>query len=190
MPDLITPALVRLDAALGNSKHDVIRSLATLLGDGGRADDVDRLVTDACSREQLSATGLAGGIAIPHCRTTGVDEPTLAFARLAPGVDFGASDGPADLVFLVTAPAGGGADHLQILTRLARALVKPAFPDELRRAESADDVVALINRELGLTPDPAAAAAPDAVDPAAARSTRTGAAHPAASPDGPAPSPP
>ena len=184
MSDLITTALVRLDASLGDSKHDVIRSLATLVGDGGRATDVDQLVSDAYAREQTSATGLAGGIAIPHCRTTGVAEPTLAFARLDPGVDFGAKDGPADLVFLITAPAGGDADHLQILTKLARALVKPAFTDELRRAESADDVVALVERELGLTPEPTAAPAVGAGAPASGGgSTSTEAAPPAASAD-------
>ena len=169
MSDLITRELVRLDSSLGDAKHDVIRSLAAIVGEAGRARDVDQLVTDAFAREETSATGLPGGIAIPHCRTTGVDEPTLAFARLAPKVDFGAKDGPADLVFLIAAPAGGDADHLQILTKLARALVKPAFTDELRRAESDTAVVDLVSRELGIGAEPAAPAA--APSPGAAAAT-------------------
>ncbi len=172
MSDLITTALVRLDASLGESKDDVIRALAGLVGEAGRSSDVEQLVSDAFAREQTSATGLAGGIAIPHCRTTGVGEPTLAFARLRPKVDFGAKDGPADLVFLIAAPAGGDADHLQILTKLARALVKPAFTDELRRAESDTAVVDLVSRELGIGAEPAAA-------PAAAASPGSAAATPA-----------
>jgi PTS system fructose-specific IIC component len=173
MSDLITTDLVRLDAALGDTKQDVIRSLAAVVGDAGRATDVDQLVADAFAREETSATGLPGGIAIPHCRTTGVEEPTLAFARLSPGVDFGAKDGPADLAFLIAAPAGGDADHLQILTQLARALVKPAFTDSLREAETADDVVDLVRRELGLSEAaPAAApAAAAAAGPAASTAT-------------------
>ena len=154
MSDLITVPLVRLDAALGDTKQDVIRSLAAIVGQAGRSDDVDQLVADAFAREDTSATGLPGGMAIPHCRTAGVEEPTLAFARLAPGVDFGAKDGPADLVFLIAAPAGGDADHLQILTQLARALVKPAFTDSLRSAASPEDVVALVRQELGQTVRP------------------------------------
>ena len=82
MADIITSALVRLDARLGADKHEVIRALADVVQDAGRAQDVDQLVADALAREETSATGLPGGIAIPHCRTTGVDEPTLAFARL------------------------------------------------------------------------------------------------------------
>ena len=137
MTDLITPGLVRLDADLGTDKDAVIRSLAGVVADAGRAGDTDQLIADAMAREATSATGLPGGIAIPHCRTPAVDEPTLAFARLAPGVEFGAKDGPADLVFLIAAPAGGDATHLKLLTQLARALVKADFTNGLRERRHA-----------------------------------------------------
>jgi fructose PTS system EIIBC or EIIC component len=136
MTDLISAGLVRLDADLGSEKHDVIRALAQVVADAGRATDRDQLVADLFERESKTGTGLPGGIAIPHCRTAGVAEPTLAFARLAPKVDFGAKDGAADLVFLIAAPAGGDNTHLQLLTKLARSLVKPSFTDALRAAVS------------------------------------------------------
>ena len=155
MTDLITTDLVRLGASWGSDKHDVIRALAAVVDDAGRASDKDQLIEDAFARASTSATGLPGAIAIPHCRTTGGEVPTLAFARLDPPVDFGAKDGPADLAFLIAAPAGGDADHLTILTKLARALVKPAFTDALRSAETVEDVVDLITHEIG-EPAPAA----------------------------------
>jgi fructose PTS system EIIBC or EIIC component len=157
MTDLITSDLVRLDAEWGTDKHDVIRGLAAVVGDAGRAGDVERLVTDAFAREATSATGLPHGIAIPHCRTTGVDVPTLAFARLSSGVDFGAKDGPAELVFLIAAPVEGDTDHLSILRKLARALVRRDFVEDLRVARTADEVVELVAHGLGL-PAPAKAA--------------------------------
>ncbi len=157
MTDLITTDLVRLGASWGSDKHDVIRALAAVVDDAGRASDKDQIIEDAFARESTSATGLPGGIAIPHCRTTGVETATLAFARLEPPVDFGAKDGPADLAFLITAPAGGDADHLTILTKLARALVKPAFTDALRSAETVEEVVDLITHEIG---EPAPGAKP------------------------------
>ncbi len=149
MTSLITTDLVRLGADWGSDKHDVIRALAGVVDDAGRATSKDQLIEDAFARESTSATGLPGGIAIPHCRTAGVEVPTLAFARLEPPVDFGAKDGPADLAFLIAAPAGGDADHLTILTKLARALVKPAFTDALRSAESVEEVVDVVAHELG-----------------------------------------
>ncbi len=84
MTDLINTQLVRLDASWGADKADVIRGLAAVVNDAARADDLDQLIADAFAREETSSTGLPGGIAIPHCRTTGVSEPTLAFARLDP----------------------------------------------------------------------------------------------------------
>jgi fructose PTS system EIIBC or EIIC component len=169
MTDLITRDLVRLDASLGADKQEVIRALAQVVADAGRSADADQLAADAITREGTAATGLPGGIAIPHCRTTGVDEPTLAFARLSPKVEFGAKDGPADLAFLIAAPAGGDATHLQLLTKLARALVKKDFTDSLRAATTPDEVVALV---LAVVSDaPATATAPAA--PAAAASTGT-----------------
>ncbi|MGY2704156.1 PTS fructose transporter subunit IIABC [Nocardioides sp. HB32] len=163
MQDLITADLVRLDADLGADRHDVIRALAGVVGDAGRATDVDQLVEDAFAREATSGTGLPGGIAIPHCRTAGVAEPVLGFARLSPTVDFGAKDGPADLVFLIAAPAGGDNTHLQLLTKLARALVKPAFTDALRAATTPDEVAVLVNDVVSAAPAAkhAAPAAPE-----------------------------
>ncbi|MFI5623041.1 fructose-specific PTS transporter subunit EIIC [Nocardioides sp. NPDC051685] len=144
MSALIAPELVALDADLGPDKHDVIRALAQRVTDAGRATDLDALVADAFAREEVSATGLPGGLAIPHCRTSGVDEPVVAFARLSPPVDFGAKDGPADLAFLIGAPAGGDATHLTILTKLARALARPEFGAKLRETESAEEAARTI----------------------------------------------
>ncbi len=161
MTDLITPRLVRLDADLGADKEAVIRSLAGVVADAGRTGDTDQLIADAMAREATSATGLPGGIAIPHCRTPAVDEPTLAFARLAPGVEFGAKDGPADLVFLIAAPAGGDATHLKLLTQLARALVKADFTNGLRAARTPEDVVELVSGVVTApAPTPVAVGAP------------------------------
>ncbi|HEU5035862.1 MAG TPA: fructose-specific PTS transporter subunit EIIC [Nocardioides sp.] len=170
MQELINAGLVRLDAQLGADKHAVIRALAQIVGDAGRATDVDQLVEDAYAREATSATGLPGGIAIPHCRTAGVAEPVLGFARLQPPVDFGAKDGPADLVFLIAAPAGGDNTHLQLLTKLARALVKPAFTDALRAATTPAEVAELVTDVVGAAPAPEAAPAPAASAPARKRS--------------------
>ncbi|MCL8027094.1 PTS fructose transporter subunit IIABC [Nocardioides bruguierae] len=169
MSDLITPTLVRLDADLGGEKTDVIRALARVVGEAGRAVDVDRLAEDALARETTSPTGLNGGIAIPHCRTAGVSEPTLAFARLQPTVDFGAKDGAADLVFLIAAPDGGEATHLQLLTKLARALVKPDFTTALREAATPEAAAAAIMDVV--SPAPAAAAASSAASSGSAPTT-------------------
>src|SRR5919202_2721111 len=167
MPDLITPDLVVLDADLGSDKSTVVRRLAGLVADAGRATSADGLHADAMAREAQAATGLPGGIAIPHCRSEAVTEASLGFARLSPAVDFGAPDGPATLAFLIAAPAHGDADHLTLLTALARALVRPEFVESLRAATTADEVVALVQEVVAPEPAPVAAAAAPVPAPAA-----------------------
>ncbi|MES6995639.1 fructose-specific PTS transporter subunit EIIC [Cutibacterium acnes] len=140
---LITPELVSLDANLGSTKTEVITSVAGLIAAAGRA-DADGLAHDALDRESKSPTGMPGGFAIPHCRSAAVSQVSLGFARLSPAVDFNGPDGPADLIFMIAASEDGGADHMKLLTKLARALVNPEFVEELRQAPDAQTVVDLI----------------------------------------------
>ena len=165
MSQTITPELVSLDVGLGADKAAVIRALAARVVAQGRATDADALFADAWAREQKDETGLPGGIAIPHAKSAAVTEPSLAFARLAPGVDFGAPDGPADLVFLIAAPEGAAEAHLAVLSKLARSLMQDDFTSGLRAAKTNDDVVAIVRNAIGegdasAAPAAAAAAAP------------------------------
>lgn len=141
---LITTDLVALDADFGDSIESVITNLATLVHDTGRATSVDKLAGPAIAREAKAGTGVPGGVAIPHCRSAAVSEPTLAFARLSRGVDFSGPDGDAHLVFLIAAPEDGGKAHLKILSKLARALVKKDFLEALRTAKTKEEIVSLV----------------------------------------------
>jgi fructose PTS system EIIBC or EIIC component len=165
---LITTELVELDQNLGNSPETVIRHLASKVAATGRASEVEGLFADAFAREQKTATGIPGGIAIPHCRSAAVNEPTLAMARLDPKVDFGAKDGPADLIFFIAAPDGADQQHLKLLSKLARSLIKKDFTAALRNASSREEIVELVDGALADKPAAHAAAAPDAVPVGAA----------------------
>ncbi|WP_006242696.1 PTS fructose transporter subunit IIABC [Mycolicibacterium tusciae] len=157
---------MKIDGAAGGAKQAAIRSLVQRLADSGRCTDADGLFAAAMAREEQSATGLPGGIAIPHCRSAHVDTASIGFARLNPPVDFGAPDGPADLAFLIAAPESGGAEHMKLLSSLARALVRKDFVESLRQASTPAEVVTLVDEVLN--PDTPALAN----EPAAER-TRT-----------------
>ena len=173
MTQLITTELVELDQNLGNTPEAVIRHLASKVAAAGRATEVEGLFADAFAREQKTATGIPGGIAIPHCRSAAVTEPTLAMARLNPKVDFGAKDGPADLIFFIAAPDGADQAHLKLLSKLARSLIKKDFTAALRNASSREEIVELVDGALADKPAAHAAAVPA---DAAAVGTASGAA--------------
>ena len=150
MSDLITADLVLLDENLGETRFDVIAKLAQAVVNAGRATDFEQLYAAAEARESKTDTGIPGGIAIPHCRSAAVTEPTLAMARPNPAVSFGAKDGPADLIFFIAAPDGADQAHLKLLSTLARSLMKKSFTASLREASSAEEIVDLVNGALGV----------------------------------------
>lgn len=147
MSDLITSDLIDLDLD-ATDRHDAARQLGSRLAKAGRVTDLDGFLEDIKTREAQMPTGIEGGIGIPHARSAHVTEPTLGFGRSSTGIDFGAPDGPAHLIFLIAAPDGGGSEHMKILASLARRLVHASFKQALLDAPDADTVVALINKEV------------------------------------------
>ncbi|GAA1480552.1 fructose-specific PTS transporter subunit EIIC [Gordonia sinesedis] len=168
---IITVQTVNLDIDAGADPAAVITYLADNLGEAGRTSDPSALARAALAREAKSATGLPGGIAIPHARDESVTAASLAMARLSRTVDFGAPDGPADIVFLIAAPAGGASEHMKLLSSLARALVRPDFVAALREADSDERIVELVGEAI--TPSPAPAATTEAAPAAATPSPAT-----------------
>lgn len=146
MSEMITPQLVDLDLS-ADSKEGAARALAERMATLGRVTDLDGFLADVAAREAQMPTGLEGGIGIPHCRSTHVTAPTLAFGRSPAGIDFGAPDGPADLIFLIAAPAGADDAHLSILSTLARRLMRAEFVAALRAAATPAEAAALVAGE-------------------------------------------
>ncbi|MFE6285833.1 fructose-specific PTS transporter subunit EIIC [Streptomyces sp. NPDC057877] len=185
MSDMITAELVDLDLS-ADTKEAAARALAERMVALGRVTDLDGFLADVAAREAQMPTGLDGGIGIPHCRSEHVTEPTLAFGRSAAGIDFGAADGPADLIFLIAAPAGADDAHLTILSALARKLMDAEFTGALRSVTSTADAAALIRGEGTPAADAPAAedsvAAPVAASADAATETDSAGEAPAARP--------
>ena len=123
--------------------HILCEALSQATGIGVRA------IEDAVmERERLGSTGVGEGVAIPHARLPGLERPVGGFLRLLHGVDFEAIDErPCDLVFMLLAPDGSGADHLRALAQVSRIFRQSAVRDALRKARTEDDVRAVICKE-------------------------------------------
>lgn len=107
--------------------------------------DEKRIFDTLMERERLGTTGVGHGIAIPHGKLTDLEAVSGLFARLDESVDFeSVDDQPVDLIFLLLAPEGAGADHLKALARVSRLLRDKAVCDKLRGAENADAIYALL----------------------------------------------
>lgn len=177
---LINEAQVVLDLAAPD-RHAATRVLAETLARTGRATDVEAFLEDVRAREETMATGLPGGIGIPHARSAAITEPSLVFGRATDGIDWGAKDGPATLIFLIAAPEGGGEAHMQVLPKLAKALMDKDFRAALERATTEAEVVEIVGDRVALDEGAAAstsaAPAAEAMHLVAVTSCPTGIAH-------------
>lgn len=145
---ILSPDLVSL-AEPPAEKRAVIEHLLELAVEAGRVSDREQALEDLLAREEETSTGVGKGIGIPHAKTTGAREPTVAFTRSREGVDFGAPDGePATLLFMILVPEGGNSEHLEILSSLSRALMNEHVREDLHTAESPKEVTSLLTKAI------------------------------------------
>lgn len=150
LSDLLTQEAVLSDVR-GQSKKHVLQEMSAMAArmTGLAEREIFEILLQ---RERLGSTGVGRGVAIPHGRLTGI--PTLigVFARLEQPIDFDAvDDEPVDLVFLLLAPEGAGADHLKALARIARALRDQETLEQIRAASSSDVIHGLLTAEAAST---------------------------------------
>ena len=144
--DLVTPDAVIASLKTTGKKQalqELAKKAAELTGQHERA-ILDVLV----ERERLGTTGVGGGIAIPHGKLAGLARMQGVFARLERPIDFEAIDEqPVDLIFLLLAPGGAGADHLKALARVSRLLRDRKICDKLRGSETPEAIYALLTEQ-------------------------------------------
>ena len=106
----------------------------------------ERRVFDTLTeRERLGTTGVGQGIAIPHGRLAAIEKIVGVFARLETPIEYEAVDNQrVDLVFMLLAPEGAGADHLKALARVSRLLRNQASCEKLRAANNAEALYAIL----------------------------------------------
>lgn len=152
LTDLIRPEAV-VGSLKANSKKQVIQAIAEKAAILTGLEERDVFET-LLQREKLGSTGVGGGIAIPHGKLPGLSRIFGLFARLPKPIDFEAlDDQPVDLIFLLLAPEGAGADHLKALARIARHLREPGVAGKLRASADKAALYAVLTE--GATPDAA-----------------------------------
>jgi nitrogen PTS system EIIA component len=141
--DLLSPRGVLAQLRVSNKKgalQEIARRAAAMTG------IAERQIYDVLAeRERLGTTGIGRGIAIPHGKPAELMRLYGLFARLDRPIPFEAIDGqPVDLVFVLLAPAGAGAEHLRALALVSRLLRDSAICQKLRGTDNADALYALL----------------------------------------------
>ena len=156
LPAGVEPRFVLPDLA-ARTREDALREMAAYLEAVGVVPDGAALAERLEKREREGCTGVGKGVAFPHCRVEAVSDAVFAVARSSRGVDFGAPDGvPISILFLLLSPKDAPALHLQALARLTRLARTPGLLDDVRAANSAEEIAAALRQADAALPTAAA----------------------------------
>ncbi len=142
----IVPEAVAFDR-LENSKQ-ILARVSKLYADVYGLDAGD--VLDGLEqREALGSTGFGRGVAIPHCRSSAVNRPTMCVLKLEQPVDFKAADAmPVSLVFGLVSPENAGATHLHALAAISRLMRDEAKMTALTDAPDSEALYAVLTNQF------------------------------------------
>ena len=132
----------------GQSKQDILEELVDVLEVGEKITDREKVLEAVLQREEIMSTGIGHGIAIPHGKSEFVKELGGVLGIKSEGVEFDSLDGqPTFIFFLLVSPMDVSGPHIKALARISRMLKNDGFKKKLIEAESAEDVVAVIEEE-------------------------------------------
>ena len=143
LTDLVVPSAI-IPALKVNGKKQAMMELAAKAAE--LTGQSDREIAEILlQREKLGSTGVGNGVAIPHGKLPKLNRLFGLFARLDRPIDFESLDNqPVDLIFLLLAPEGAGADHLKALARVARLLRDPDVVEKLRNSRDAEAIYSVL----------------------------------------------
>ena len=143
--DLLQPESVVADLKVANKKQllqELAKCAARVTGVNDR-----KIFETLLERERLGSTGVGSGIAIPHGKLSDFKRLYGVFARLERPVEFDSIDEqPVDLIFLLLAPEGAGADHLKALARVSRLLRDTSMCEKLRGTDTPDGLYMVLTQ--------------------------------------------
>lgn len=134
----------------GSTQAEIFQVIANLAVENGYAADAPAVIKGLEEREAESTTGMMDGFAIPHTQSHAIKEPAIVILSLDSGVDWQSLDGqPITFVVSLLIPTGeAGTTHLQLLSKVARMLMKEEIKQQLKEATTKEVIFDVIKSHL------------------------------------------
>ena len=140
-PGLIVPSLRERDTA------GIISVLSQALQREGYVPDLLPFYHAALNQELLANSAVECGLAFPHARLSGVKRLQFALGRTPEPIIWGARGSwPVQFIFLLAVPATDAASYLHLLASLAKLGQQTELLAELRAADSAEAILAVLEQ--------------------------------------------
>lgn len=130
------------------NKAEILDKLVSTLESKVSGDQLEKIYEAVIERENIMSTGVGKGLAIPHGKTSGIDQTYAAFAILNDPVDYEAIDNePVSMVFLLVGPQSSNSLHIKLLSRISRLMNNSEFREKLRNCETSEDIIKQFQEE-------------------------------------------
>ena len=145
--DYLNKDLINLDLK-SKTKNDVIKELMKSLKDSEKVTSSEKALSALFAREELGTTGIGKGVAIPHAKTDAVSDLLVGFGISKEGINYGSMDDEAVKIFFIfLSPLDGNKKKKKILARISRLIREDKFRTDLLQAETAEEIMEIINKE-------------------------------------------
>lgn len=144
--EILETACIRFPL-VATDKTGAITELVDLLAETGRLSDRDQVLEAVLSREATRSTGIGQTLAVPHGKSAGCRELTMAIGKPAEPIEFDAVDGrPCSFIVLLASPADKTGPHIQALAGISRLWLNEHFRRDVQEAATADALYAAIEK--------------------------------------------
>ncbi len=144
---LTDPQLIFADLTCFD-RSNLLRVLAERIVGAGRLDDVEELYSKLWEREQLGSTAIGDGVAVPHCKMSGLEQVIVGVALLPDGIEFGAIDHQTvRLFFVVVSPEDQPAAHLQCLAAISKWIKADRHVERIMEVQDSASILSLLREE-------------------------------------------
>lgn len=133
------------------SREEVLSGLAAKAEELGISTDAQATLSAFMAREDLGATGLTDGFAVPHAKDASIAVPALIVWRNEMAVAWPSFDGkPVDIAVALFVPAARDREeHIRLLSKTAVLLMDEGFRDLLRTADDPEALASAISSQIG-----------------------------------------
>jgi mannitol/fructose-specific phosphotransferase system IIA component (Ntr-type) len=127
-----------------HSRPEAVAELAKVAAEVAGLEAAE-VVDGVMIREEIMATGIGHGLAVPHARLRGLVRPVVAVGLSRHGVDFDAPDGrPAQLIFLLLTPIHDDGTQLELLADIATVFKSDEVRSRIGQVGSYTEFLALV----------------------------------------------
>lgn len=128
------------------SKEELLDLLSKDAVKVGAGDSSEDILEDLWNREKELPTAVGKGIAIPHCRSKSIKSSKLLFCRLNKGITWDVNE-EINLAFAILTPNGENNQHLVLLSKISRHLLRKNFLEMLKNGSEEE----IVNKILEIT---------------------------------------